>query len=235
MRKVKICTNLQCNNRVNEAAAVVCKGCGRSLSRVKQEFLSENDIEKRLNPVVEEEEKEPEGCAGEPTSLTSGLVVVCPSCSAQIPYQIGLEFCECGEYIADVPPITLGIQADIQSEELPTPCVKGMGSLDGFCRIDFLHDFMKIGRENFGREYFLQYGKAKVSREHIIVKRVAGEWYLSYCKKEDRNYANGRENAAFVNDRMLARDEEYCLQVGDEIALGTRDKTDIYAAFFRVV
>jgi len=38
-----------------------------------------------------------------------------------------------------------------------------------------------------------------------------------------------------VNDRMLARDEEYCLQVGDEIALGTRDKTDIYAAFFRVV
>lgn len=255
--------NLQCSDRVNMANAVECKGCGRNLRNVKMEFLDEKEIEKRLNPPAEEE-MEQEGVLEEATSSVPQMVVICPSCNTQTPYQIGLEFCECGEYIADVPPVipgqeevasataepvsVLGVSSlGVQSGVSPIPsigaqssvlgsgqmmgniCVSGMTSLDGLCNILFCQDYMVIGRERIGHEYFGPYGKGKVSREHIIVRRIESAWYLSYVKK-----INGGENAVYVNDRMIAREEECRLQNGDVIALGSNEKTDPYAAFFRV-
>ena len=93
---------------------------------------------------------------------------------------------------------------------------------------------MKIGREAEGGQYFSQYGKRKVSREHAIVQKTDEQWYLSYCKREDRNYSGGVENPIYVNNRRLESLEKYCLMAGDEIAFSELDKSDPMAAFFRV-
>lgn len=244
MKKVKICPNIQCTARVNGPGAMECKACRMQLRNIKVEyFQSDEEIERRLNPPAEASSHEDsvEETKQEPEAET--LVVVCSSCGKHVTYHIGLEFCECGEYIADIAPVS---EAELQQEdtcgqeevsgcrEEQTCSVSGMQSLDGLCRIAFLEDFMKIGREAKGKEYFLQYGKGKISREHIVIQKINNEWYLLYCKREDRNYAGGRENAVYVNDRKLERDEEYRLQVGDVISMSALDRSDTQAAFFRV-
>lgn len=235
--KRKICTNLKCEDPVNEPNAAVCKGCKCSLARVKLSILDqdklEEEVEKIRNPKGitdndepggSEEPGGPEGPVDEPMEY-----VVCPNCNARIPYTPGLEFCECGEYIGDIPP---------ESPDPPEPpqgCqpVTALRSLDGKCHLPLHGDWIKIGRQAIGREYFEGAGKRKVSREHAILRYIDGAWHISYCKREDRNYIGGVENPIFINKRRLEREENYRLQPGDEIGFAEFDISYTEAAFFR--
>lgn len=242
MKKVKICPNAQCADRINSPSAMECKTCRMQLRNIKVEFFnSDEEIEKRLNPPAEENIDDKEE---DKEDAPERMIVICSDCGKQIPYQIGLEFCECGEYIADIPPVAEHTLASEGAEgsgtknetlEMVAGSVCGMETLDGVYRITFTEDYMKIGRTEVGKEYFAQYGKIKISREHITLQKIEGAWYLSYCKREERNYTGGQENAVYINERKLLRDENYQLKVGDIISMAKLDRTDLEAAFFRVV
>lgn len=242
-KKVKICSNQQCQHRVNTATAAVCVGCGASFRGINWEFLTEEQIEKRLNPEepedVVEETKEPE------TKKEPSFVIICPSCQKHIPYRVGLEFCECGEYVQEEIPIDEnaveeGTSSEGTCETTPAEPImeqsvckpQAMRTLDGAYCLTFCREWFKIGRESVGQEYLQS--RRKVSREHAILQLVNGAWTISYCKKEDRNYIGGIENPIFINGRRLGRTEQYELQIGDEIAFAELDKSDCNAAFFRV-
>jgi len=254
-KKVKICMNLQCGARENKADAAVCVGCGSSFRGISWAFMSDEEIEKVLHPELVQEEVSQQDAVYEDASedgerlgecASSCRVIICPSCGVHIPYRVGLEFCECGEYVQEEIPVEEGSsegeeklrsdekQEGCVSQEQLSGCIKGMTTLDGTYRLEFTDTWMKIGREAVGRGYFESAGKLKVSREHAIIQLVNGEWHLSYCKKEDRNYAGGAENPIFINGRRMDRLESYRLQAGDEIAFAELDKSDPMAAFFRV-
>lgn len=243
-RKVKICMNQQCTGRVNKPDAAVCAGCGSSFRGISWEFLSEEQIEMRLHPEHEAEKmQEDDGDSnggGEEKKEAPRMVIVCPSCGVRIPYRVGLEFCECGEYVQEEVPIEeassnqSSVDPAVGEQDCGSPCVKGMVTLDGEYRLLFTNEWIKIGREATGRTYFEKAAKGKVSREHVIIQLIEGAWYLSYCKKEDRNYSGGVENPVYINGRRMDRSENYRLQVGDEIAFAELDKNDPMAAFFRV-
>lgn len=233
-KKVKICKNQQCTARVNSGDAVICAGCGSSFRGISMQILSDEQIEKILNPEPENT-PEPEAPQEEnvlPTARTE--YIICPNCGERLQYSVGLEFCDkCNEYVADELP---QCEADEQlPEEAAMPCqgVKVLQSLDGRCRLELSGDWIKIGRNATGKEYFENAGKRKVSREHAILQFKDGGWQISYCKREDRNYSGGVENPIFINKRRLEREENYRLQPGDEIGFAEFDTSDCMAAFFR--
>lgn len=239
-KKVKICSNQQCQHRVNTATAAVCVGCGASFRGINWEFLTEEQIEKRLNP--EEEPEEVIVDSPEPESKKEpNFVIVCPSCQKRIPYRVGLEFCECGEYVQEEIPIDENAVEEPTAGDCPLTPIEpnmepyrpqAMCTLDGVYRLTFCGERFIVGREAVGGEYLQS--KGKVSREHAVLQIVNGAWTISYCKKEDRTYIGGIENPIFVNGRKLDRTEQYELQFGDEIAFSELDKSDCHAAFFRV-
>ena len=100
--------------------------------------------------------------------------------------------------------------------------------------MELVGEWMKVGRQAKGKIYFENAEKWKVSREHAILQWIDGNWHISYCKKEDRNYTGGVENPIYINGRKLERQENYSLQIGDEIAFAELDKSDPMAAFFIV-
>lgn len=246
MKKIKrkICRNLQCENPVNEPNAAVCKGCKCSLARVNLSILDEDKIEEEVERIRHPEPKGGDDGPGD----TGGTVdtgetgndivepepeyVICPSCNARILYRPGLmELCDCGEYIGDLYP------PDPKGGTEPDPPtgqpVTALRSLDGRFHLPLYGDWIKIGRQAAGREYFISAGKEKVSREHAILRYIDGAWHISYCKREDRNYSGGVENPIFINKRRLEREENYRLQPGDEIGLAEFDIAYTQAAFFR--
>lgn len=239
-RKVKICPNLQCEDRINKSDAAVCVKCGSSFRGMSWQFLDDSEIEKILNPQPEDaaEEIPQEESMQKPQTMQ---VIICPSCGKHIPYQVGLEFCECGEYVQEEVPVSEVISesgactgADSQEQQCQAPKVSALRTLDGQYRLVLKGDFVKVGRHSAGKEYFESMGKFKVSREHAILQLCGGEWHLSYCKKEDRNYTNGVENPIYINGRKMDIDESYQLQCGDEIAFAELVSTnDPLAAFFR--
>lgn len=228
-RKVKICMNQQCESRINKPDAAVCMGCKSSFRGINWQFLDDAEIERILNPEPKAEEEDDE--VQEEAQMTveeKQEYVVCPSCGARVPYRVGLEECDCGEYIGDIVPCA--------EEETAQPVCKGvtsLRSLDGRCHLPLDGEWIKIGRLATGKEYFESAGKRKVSREHAILRLLDGAWYISYCKREDRNYSGGVENPIFINKRRLEREENYRLQLGDEIGFAEFDTSDTMAAFFR--
>lgn len=246
-KKVKICMNRQCTNRVNKPDAAVCVGCGNSFGRINWKRLSDEEIEEILNPktkqepVMEEtvETQEPvmEENGETQAPVASGQAqeyIVCPNCGKRMVYTVMLEICdECGEYVADQLPVCDSKEQETVQEVSACTEVTAMQSLDGRCRITFSGNFMKIGRHAEGGEYFESAAKRKVCREHAIVQKIDDAWHISCCKREDRNYSGGVANPIFINNRMLGRDEQYRLQPGDEIGFAELDKSDPMAAFFR--
>ncbi len=240
-KKVKICMNVQCADRVNKPNAAVCACCGSSFRGINVQFLDENEIEEVLHPTKKPEEGFTESPqeSSEPQSVTVQEVVICPECGRRTLYRVGLTECECGAWIQDEIPVREMPQTpeatDKACSQSCTPaCVSALSSLDGKCRLELTQTWMKIGRQAAGQAYFQAEGKRKVSREHAIIQRQEDGWYISYCKKEDRNYQGGVENPIFINNRRLERQENYKLQSGDEIAFTETDKSDRMAAFFRV-
>lgn len=238
-RKVKICNNKQCENRVNDPSAVVCMGCRANMRNVRPRYLSEEEIQKALQPeVIEEEpektEEEPE--KQEETSVRE--VIICPNCGARVPYYVGIENCsECDEYIQEEIPVredALPTEEMVQNSCECLNCAKGMRSLDGVYYLEFIGEAMEIGRKAQGQDYFEGYGKGKVSRQHAKMQKKEDGWYIAYHRKEDRTYRDGILNAIYINDRMLRLDENYRLQVGDQISFAELDMKDPLAAFFRV-
>lgn len=222
--KIKICRNPQCEDPVNEPNAAVCKGCKGSLARVKLSILEKEKIEEEVErirksiPITDDDGGGTDDGMGDPGPVEPKQeYIICPSCNARILYRLGLEFCDCGEYIGDLYP------------EQP---VTALRSLDGKCHLPLHGDWIKIGRQAAGREYFESAGKKKVSREHAILRSIDGAWHISYCKREDRNYSGGVENPIFINKRRLEREENYRLQPGDEIGFAESDTSYTDAAFF---
>lgn len=259
-KKVKICMNMSCTNRVNKPDAAVCAGCGSSFRGMSWKFLNDEEIERLLHPkedaengqedashaaVADGAEDAANGTAGtagqgggaaaasaaERAGQPGGMVIVCPSCGRRIPYRVGLEFCECGEYVQEEIPVSLA--ADTGSAVSCVQEVTALRTLDGLYRLELAGDWMKVGRQAAGQDYFGSHGKFKVCREHAILRRIDGHWQISYCKREDRNYSGGVENPIFINGRRLERQEEYRLKPGDEIAFAESDPSDSMAAFFR--
>lgn len=230
-KKVKICMNQQCESRVNKPDAAVCVGCGNSLARTNWDFLSDEEIEVILNPALRLEElEEPVHEEQQIEQKKAQEYIICPNCGKKMPFSVMLEYCdECGEYVADQLPLC-------ENEENIQPVCYGvtaLSSLDGRCRLTFSGDFIKIGRQAEGREYFESAGKRKVCREHAIVQKIDDAWHISYCNREDRNYSGGVANPIFINNRKLKNGENYRLQPGDEISFSEIDKSDPMAAFFR--
>lgn len=229
--KIKICRNPQCEDPVNEPNAAVCKGCKGSLARVKLSILEKEKIEEEVEKIrnagsiIDDDGGGPGGGPGD----GGEEYIICPSCNARILYKPGLEFCDCGEYIGDLPPGTI---YDPEPPQGYQP-VTALHSLDGKCHLPLHGDWLKIGRQATGREYFESAGKRKVSREHAILRYIDGAWHISYCKREDRNYSGGVENPIFINKRRLEREENYRLQPGDEIGFAESDISYTDAAFFR--
>jgi len=222
--------NLQCNSRVNAGNVTVCAGCGMEL-RDGLRFLDEDEIDRILHPEKNEQEAEEEVIPSGEVAASPREIVICPECGERIPFRVGLEFCpNCGEYVQDVIPI----REEDAPQEVESSGVKALRSIDGVYRLELCRDWMKIGRAADGQEYFIRYGKQKVCREHAILSKREGEWFLSYCKKEERNYVGGLENPIYINQRMLGRDEVWKLQVGDRIGLAEADTSDCMAAFFDV-
>lgn len=225
--------NQRCQNRVNKPDAAVCAGCGNSFGRISWKLLSDEEIEAIINPALSQEMAEPEETVCEEQKAeqkNTQEYIVCPNCGKRMLFTIMLENCdECGEYVADELPVCES-EESAQSE---SDSVTALHSLDGRCRIALSGDFMKIGRQAEGREYFESAGKRKVCREHAIVQKIDDAWYISYCKREDRNYSGGVANPIFINNRKLENDENYRLQPGDEISFAELDKSDSMAAFFR--
>lgn len=241
-RKVKICMNLQCNSRVNAGNVTVCTGCGMEL-RDGLRFLDENEIEQILHPENDAQKREEEAASPEEEHPSVPQeIVVCPECGERIPYRVGLEFCpNCEEYVQDVIPIREDEEAAVQDEsvcsmqqEAQTSGVTALRSIDGAYHLELSGEWIKLGRTATGQEYFTQYGKRKVCREHAILSKKNGEWFISYCKREERNYVGGVENPIFINQRAMGRDEMYQLQAGDRIGLAESDTSDGMAAFFDV-
>lgn len=242
--KRKICRNLQCENPVNEPNAAVCKSCKCSLARVNLSILDEEKIEEEVEKIRkpksmtdDDNDNANVGTAG--TNVTgeiddidaAGEYIICPYCNVRMLYKPGRELCECGEYIGDITP-----EPETGTDDALQGCqaVTALRSLDGRCRLPLHGDWLKIGRQATGREYFESAGKRKVSREHAILRCIDGAWHISYCRREDRNYSGGVENPIFINKRRLEREENYRLQVGDEIGLAESDTSYDDAAFFRV-
>lgn len=237
--KAKICRNQQCEDRVNEASAVVCRGCRANLRNVKPRFFSsEEEIQKALQPEVIEEEteitEEVEKIKEEPVRE----VIICPNCGAHVPYYVGIQECnECGEYIQEEIPVK---EKELAAEEATQNCceslnfAKGMRSLDGVCYLEFTGETMEIGRHASGQDYFEGHGKRKVSRQHAKIQKKEDGWHITYYRREDRKDRDGILNAIYINDRMLRMDESYRLQPGDRISFAELDMTDPLAAFFRV-
>lgn len=239
--KRKICRNLQCENPVNEPNAAVCKGCGCSLARVSLSLLDkdkiEEEVEKLRKPKSVTSDDNDNANAG--TGGINGIIdiideiaeyISCPHCNARILYKPGREFCECGEYIGDITPESEARTEIVYKDPL---AVTALRSLDGRCYLPLNGDWIKLGRQALGGEYFESEGKRKVSREHAILRYIDGAWHISFCKREDRNYSGGTENPIFINKRRLEREENYRLQLGDEIGLAESDISDTAAAFFR--
>ncbi len=242
-KKVKICMNAECINRVNKPDAAVCAGCGSSFRGMSWQFLSDEEIERLLSPdeKVEEATRETdesgeEQSAREEQEQSGGMFIICPSCQRHIPYRVGLEFCECGEYVQEEIPVQENTQSveEGQQETAEERKVTALQSLDGLYRLELTGEWMKVGRKATGEAYFESNGKYKVCREHAILQLTEGEWYISYCKREDRNYIGGVENPIFINKRKMERQESYKLKPGDEIAFAESDPSDSMAAFFRV-
>lgn len=234
--KIKICRNPQCEDPVNEPNAAVCKGCKGSLARVKLSILEKEKIEEEVErirksiPITDDDSGGTGDGMGDPGPVEPKQeYIICPNCNARIPYKPGLEFCDCGEYIEDLPP------GPIDGPEPPQGYqpVTALRSLDGKYHLPLQGDWIKIGRQATGREYFESAGKRKVSREHAILRSIDGAWHISYCKREDRNYSGGVENPIFINKRRLEREENYRLQPGDEIGFAESDTSYTDAAFFR--
>lgn len=223
--KIKICRNPQCEDPVNEPNAAVCKGCKGSLARVKLSILEKEKIEEEVErirksiPITDDDGGGTDDGMGDPGPVEPKQeYIICPSCNARILYRLGLELCDCGEYIGDL---------------YPEQLVTALRSLDGKCHLPLHGDWIKIGRQAAGGEYFESTGKRKVSREHAILRSIDGAWHISYCKREDRNYSGGVENPIFINKRRLEREENYRLQPGDEIGFAESDTSYTDAAFFR--
>lgn len=240
-RKVKICKNQQCGNRVNKPDAAVCIGCGASFRGISWKILSEEEIEKALQPEVIEEEpeisKRGEETPAEEPKTPEKLVIICPNCGARVPYHIGIENCsECGEYIQEEIPVKENetLEKETQNGGENLNFAKGMRSLDGVCYLEFTGETMEIGRHALGQSYFEGHGKGKVSRQHAKIQKKEDGWHIVYYRREDRTYRDGILNAIYINDRMLQLDESYRLQPGDRISFAEMDMTDPLAAFFRV-
>lgn len=247
-RKVIICPNLQCVNRVNAPNATTCAECGFLFRGINCEWLYDEEIEKRIHPEkFAEAEEIIEESAGESEESSKTLrqqVIICPSCNKRTPYRVGLEFCECGEYIQEEEPVfeeeVQDTACEMEQETRAASCemreeIIGFKTLDDVFMMKFEGDYAKIGRLALGGEYFLKHGKNKVCREHAILRRIDGEVYISYCKKDERNYLGGVDNPIFINKKMLGNGESCRLQVGDIIAFSELDTTDPQAAFFKVV
>lgn len=239
----KICMNPQCGDSINEASATVCKGCGANLARVDPRRLNKDKLEEEVEKIRNQKRKteddgdsNPAGTGGadepkETEEKKEEEYVICPECEKRIIFRPGLETCpNCGEYVAHIAPITGEDTGDAEQKDKP---VSALRSLDGKCRLQLEGDWLKVGREAFGREYFESEGKRKVSREHAIMRRIEGAWHISYCKKEDRNYSGGIENPIFINGQRVGREENVRLQIGDEIGFAERDYSYTTAAFFR--
>lgn len=236
-RKVKICMNLRCENRVNNGNVTVCTGCGMEL-RNGIKFLDDNEIEKILHPEAEKVMQEEVAPAEEVVPELPKELVICPACGERIPYRVGLEFCPvCKEYVQDEVPIIEnceGEEQEIIQEVAQRSSIHALKSVDGAYRLELEGSWIKIGRLSTGQEYFQRFEKKKVSREHAILSKKDGEWHISYCKKEDRNYTGGLENPIYINQRKMEKNELYKLQAGDRIAFGEADIYDPMAAFFDV-
>lgn len=236
--KRKICRNPQCEDPVNEPNAAVCKSCKCSLARVNLSILDEDKIKEEVEKIRKSklitgynDDNTHEGTEGiDGTEDEKKEYIICPSCNARIHYKPGLEFCDCGEYIGDLTPEPEADTDDVLQECQP---ITALRSLDGKCHLPLNGDWIKIGRQAVGREYFESAGKRKVSREHAILRYIDGAWHISYCKREDRNYSGGVENPIFINKRRLEREENYRLQPGDEIGFAEFDTSYMDAAFFR--
>lgn len=235
----KICMNPQCGDRINEASATVCQGCGASLARVAPRRLNKDKLEEEGKKIRNSKretggdgDSNPAGTdeTGE-TEEKKVEYVICPECDKRIVFRIGLETCpNCGEYVGHIAPTTGEDTGDAVSEDKP---VSALRSLDGKYCLQLEGDLLKIGREAAGKEYFESEGKRKVSREHAIMRRIEGAWHISYFKKEDRNYSGGIENPIFINGQRLGREENVRLQIGDEIGFAECDHSYPTAAFFR--